>query len=91
MGFALRKGEGIHRIRGRTASELSAFAGPMNLSDLDVDFEGRLREVLPDAARYFGMHLPDNYQIEMQMTVHGDSNYFKIHNDNATPRTANAF
>jgi SM-20-related protein len=63
----------------------------MKLNDLGVDFEGRLREVLPDAANYFGMHLPEDYRLEMQMTVHGDSDYFKIHNDNATPRTAARF
>ena len=72
MGFALRK-EREFTASGVETGVLNYRHSQvlMNLSDLDVDFEGRLREVLPDAARYFGMHLPDNYQIEMQMTVHG--------------------
>jgi SM-20-related protein len=63
----------------------------MKFNDLDVDFEGRLRELLPDAASYFGMQLPAGYDFEMQMTAHGNTGYFKIHNDNGTPRTASRF
>ena len=37
------------------------------------------------------MPLPEGYGFEMQMTAHGDTGYFKIHNDNATPRTASRF
>jgi Rps23 Pro-64 3,4-dihydroxylase Tpa1-like proline 4-hydroxylase len=63
----------------------------MKLDDLDVVFEERLRELLPEAVRYLGMQLDEDYHLEMQMTVHGDGGYFKIHNDNATPRTASRF
>jgi len=60
----------------------------MKFDGLGVEFESKVRELLPDAASYFGMQLPVAYSFEMQMTAHGDGGYYKIHNDNGTPRTA---
>jgi Rps23 Pro-64 3,4-dihydroxylase Tpa1-like proline 4-hydroxylase len=60
----------------------------MKFDGLAVAFEPKVRELLPDAASYFGLALPADYRFEMQMTAHGDGGYYKIHNDNGTPRTA---
>jgi len=60
----------------------------MKFDDLGIPFESRVRELLADAAAYFGLELPPDYTFEMQMTAHGDGGYYKIHNDNGTPRTA---
>jgi len=56
-----------------------------------VDVEARVREIIPDAAAHFGLPLPADYDFEMQLTTHGDGGHFKIHNDNATERTAPRF
>jgi len=61
------------------------------LDDLPVELEQRVRELLPEVCAYFKLELPANYDFEMQMTTHGDGGYFKIHNDNSTPRTATRF
>ncbi|MGE0733609.1 MAG: 2OG-Fe(II) oxygenase [Alphaproteobacteria bacterium] len=63
----------------------------MALGDIDVAFEARVRELLPDVASHFGLALPDGYTFEMQMTAHANGGYFKIHNDNGSPRTASRF
>jgi len=60
----------------------------MKFEDLGLDFEGRVRELVPEAARYFGLNIPAGYDFEMQMTTHGDGGHFKIHNDNGSPGTA---
>ena len=60
----------------------------MKFEGLDIAFESKVRELLPDAASYFGLGLPQDYTFEMQMTAHGDGGFYKIHNDNGTPRTA---
>jgi Rps23 Pro-64 3,4-dihydroxylase Tpa1-like proline 4-hydroxylase len=60
----------------------------MKFDGLGIEFEAKVRELLPDAASYFGMPLPEGYRFEMQMTAHGDGGFYKIHNDNGTPRTA---
>ncbi len=60
----------------------------MKFDDLGLDFEGRVREVVPEAARYFGLDIPSHYDFEMQMTTHGDGDYFRIHSDNGSPGTA---
>jgi SM-20-related protein len=59
--------------------------------DLDVDFKGRVVELLPEVTAYFGLPLPADYTFEMQMTTHGDGGHFKIHNDNGSPGTASRF
>lgn len=61
------------------------------LDDLVVDVGARVREIVPDAARYFGLPLPADYEFEMQMTTHGDGGHFRIHNDNSSERTAARF
>jgi SM-20-related protein len=61
------------------------------LDDLEIDFEGKVREILPDVTGYFGLGLPVDFTFEMQMTTHSDGGYFKIHNDNGSPNTASRF
>jgi len=89
MAFALRKESefAASTVEGdrkgyRHSQVLTKFDG------LDIAFEVKLRELLPEAASYFGTALPADYLFEMQMTAHGDGGYYKIHNDNGTPRTA---
>jgi SM-20-related protein len=61
------------------------------LDDLEIDFEGKVREILPDVTGYFGLGLPVEFTFEMQMTTHSDGGFFKIHNDNSSPNTASRF
>ena len=61
------------------------------LDDLEIDFEGKVREILPDVTGYFGLGLPVEFTFEMQMTTHSDGGFFKIHNDNGSPNTASQF
>jgi Rps23 Pro-64 3,4-dihydroxylase Tpa1-like proline 4-hydroxylase len=61
------------------------------LDRLGIDLEGKVREILPDVAKYFGLELPADFSFEMQMTTHSEGGYFKIHNDNNSPRTASRF
>lgn len=60
----------------------------MTFEGLGVDFAGRVRELVPDAAQHFGLDIPAKYDFEMQMTTHGDGDYFRIHSDNGSPSTA---
>lgn len=48
------------------------------LDDLEIDFEGKVREILPDVTGYFCLGLPVDFTFEMQMTTHSDGGYFKI-------------
>jgi SM-20-related protein len=59
------------------------------LDDLGVTFEQRIREILPEVLKYFGLPLPSKATFETQLSSHNDGGYFKIHNDNGSPRTAN--
>jgi SM-20-related protein len=56
--------------------------------DLYAALSARLRALLPDIIRAFP-DVPLDPEIEMQMTSHGEGDYFKWHNDNASPDTAN--
>ncbi|MDR3466559.1 MAG: 2OG-Fe(II) oxygenase [Xanthobacteraceae bacterium] len=60
----------------------------MKFDDMGLDFAGRVRELVPEAAQYFGLDIPAGYDFEMQMTTHGDGDYFRIHSDNGSPSTA---
>jgi len=59
----------------------------MRLTDLDVDFDERVREIVPDALNYFRLPLPNKSKLETQLTTHNDGGYYRIHNDNGTPST----
>jgi SM-20-related protein len=92
MAFALRKHPEFIAGEVETGEQNYRYAQVLTkFHDLGVDFEGRLRELLPDVVSYLGMQLPAGYGVEMQLTAHGDTGYFKIHNDNGTPRTASRF
>jgi Rps23 Pro-64 3,4-dihydroxylase Tpa1-like proline 4-hydroxylase len=60
----------------------------MRVEDLGFDFDGRIHEIVPDALNYFGMPVPTELKMETQLSTHNDGGYFRIHNDNGTPRTA---
>jgi SM-20-related protein len=60
----------------------------MRLTDLDVDFDKRVREIVPDALDYFRLPVLNNSKLEMQLTTHNEGGYYRIHNDNGTPNTA---
>jgi Rps23 Pro-64 3,4-dihydroxylase Tpa1-like proline 4-hydroxylase len=92
MAFALRKQPEFTASKLETGELNSRHSKVlMKFNDLEVDFEGRLRELLPDVASYFGMQLPAGYDLEMEMTAHGDTGYLKIHTDSGTPRSASRF
>jgi SM-20-related protein len=60
----------------------------MRMDDLCVDFDERIREIVPDALNYFRMPVPAETQLETQLSTHNEGGYFRIHNDNGSPRTA---
>lgn len=60
----------------------------MKLDDLDIDFDGRIREIVPDALNYFKLPLLSRTKLETQLSTHGDGGYYRIHNDNGSPDTA---
>jgi Rps23 Pro-64 3,4-dihydroxylase Tpa1-like proline 4-hydroxylase len=60
----------------------------MRLEDLGVDFDGRVREIVPDALSYFGIPVPAGSKLETQLATHNEGGYYRIHNDNGSPRTA---
>jgi Rps23 Pro-64 3,4-dihydroxylase Tpa1-like proline 4-hydroxylase len=60
----------------------------MRLDDLAVDFDGRIREIVPEALDYFKIPVPTGSKLETQLSTHNDGGYFRIHNDNGSPRTA---
>jgi len=52
----------------------------------------RVRDILPEVLSQ--LNLPTSFSIadiEAQLTTHNDGNYYKIHNDNGSPDTANRF
>lgn len=52
-------------------------------------FLRRLRKTIPFVLNKLGMGLFPISHIEAQLTAHNDNNYFRLHNDNGTPETAN--
>jgi SM-20-related protein len=60
----------------------------LDLGGLSIDVEGRIREIMPDVVNYFGIKLPAAWRLETQLTTHNDGGYFKVHNDNGSPGTA---
>jgi SM-20-related protein len=63
----------------------------MRPDGLPVDFAGRVREILPEVTRHFGLPLQEGYGFEMQLTAHGDGGYFRLHNDNGSAGTASRY
>jgi SM-20-related protein len=62
-----------------------------DLGDLNIDLESRICEILPDVIDYFGIKIPAACRLETQLTTHNDGGYFKAHNDNGSPGTADRF
>jgi SM-20-related protein len=60
----------------------------MRLDDLVVDFDERIHDIVSDALSYFRFPVPVDLKLEMQLSTHNDGGYFRIHNDNSSPRTA---
>ena len=58
------------------------------VENLDVDFDGRIREIVPDALDYFKMSVPTSTKLETQLSTHNEGGFYRIHNDNGTPSTA---
>lgn len=48
----------------------------------------RIQAILPDVFRKLGITPFPIAEIETQLTVHNDGNYYKVHNDNGSPDTA---
>ena len=55
--------------------------------DLEIDFENRVSEMLPELFAHFSLDLPDRPILETQLTTHNDGGYLKIHNDNGSEVT----
>lgn len=49
----------------------------------------RIQAILPDVFRKLQLPSFPSAEIEAQLTSHNDGNYYKIHNDNGSPDTAN--
>jgi SM-20-related protein len=62
-----------------------------DLRELNIDLEGRIWEILPDVISYLGIKIPAACRLETQLTTHNDGGYFKAHNDNGSPGTADRF
>jgi SM-20-related protein len=62
-----------------------------DLGDLNIDLEDRIYGILPDVINYLGIKIPAAFRLETQLTTHNDGGYFKAHNDNGSPRTADRF
>jgi Rps23 Pro-64 3,4-dihydroxylase Tpa1-like proline 4-hydroxylase len=48
----------------------------------------RVKQALPDVCQFLKIPEPNISQIESQLTLHNDGNYYKLHNDNGSPETA---
>jgi len=59
------------------------------LDDMPVDLEARVREIMPDLLDNLGLDPLPDATVERQLTVHNEGDYFKAHNDNGSPGTAN--
>lgn len=57
-------------------------------SDLMLD---RVKAVLPEALAKLNLPTFRVGDIEAQLTMHNDGNYYRLHNDNGSPDTANRF
>lgn len=51
----------------------------------------RIKAILPDVLRKLDLPTFPTGDIEGQLTMHNDGNYYKIHNDNGSPDTSNRF
>jgi len=60
----------------------------LRVEGLDFDFDGRVREIVTDALDYFKMPVPTATKLETQLSTHNEGGFYRIHNDNGTPRTA---
>jgi SM-20-related protein len=60
----------------------------MRVGDLKVDFDERIREIVPEALDYFRLPPSTGPKLETQLTSHNDGGYYRIHNDNGSPSTA---
>ncbi len=49
----------------------------------------RIKKVLPQVCSQLGISLFEPTDIETQLTAHNEGNYYRIHNDNGSPDTAN--
>lgn len=49
----------------------------------------RIEAIIPDVVSKLGLPPFSVSQIETQLTAHNDGNYYRIHNDNGSPETAN--
>jgi SM-20-related protein len=58
------------------------------VGDLKVDFDERIREIVPEALDYFRLPPSTGPKLETQLTSHNDGGYYRIHNDNGSPSTA---
>jgi Rps23 Pro-64 3,4-dihydroxylase Tpa1-like proline 4-hydroxylase len=56
-------------------------------AELDTQFVARLTALLPHIRAVLPM-LPEAPTVELQMTSHGDGQYFKRHTDNGSPETS---
>jgi Rps23 Pro-64 3,4-dihydroxylase Tpa1-like proline 4-hydroxylase len=57
--------------------------------EFEALFRERLRAQLPRFLEHFGLAPFEPPQIEVQLTAHNDGNYYRVHNDNGSPQTAN--
>jgi SM-20-related protein len=90
LDYALRK-ENDYQV-SQVATNLEDYRQSrvlMRLDDIGVDFDERIREIVPDALNYFKLPLAGRTTLETQLSTHGDAGYYRIHNDNGSPDTAN--
>jgi SM-20-related protein len=60
-----------------------------SLDGLDIDLEGRIREIAPEVLCHLALGVPAESSLEAQVTVHTTGGYYRVHNDNGSPETAN--
>ena len=51
----------------------------------------RIKAILPDVLRKLNIHSFPLGEIEAQLTMHNDNNFYKLHNDSGSPDTATRF
>ncbi len=51
-------------------------------------FEHDLRALVPDALQALNMDLPEDFELELQLTAHNDGAFYKMHRDNSTPASS---
>lgn len=57
------------------------------LGGLPAEFEQDLRTLIPDAMQVLDMDLPQNFELEFQLTAHNDGAFYRMHRDNNSPST----